>query len=229
MLGQLPRHLRRQLAEVSFMVSAKRPTYVSSEVFRTDAKCEDGRVVLAGWEVCDDPMKARWFRLVLSPQMAPYLFKDGKSQWASTSAELLASYVALFVFGLVDGTRSRKVIPFSIPAGTDNRANEFLTVKRSTTKWPLMIINMQLSHVLASSALTLNLQWRPREENTLADALTNEDDAAFDSTLRVNVKFDDIPMAIVNELWQTKLEFDHRKSSFIAGEVSRRKRQKTQW
>jgi len=174
-------------------------------------------------------MKARWFRVVLSPQMAPYLFKDGKSQWASTSAELLASYVALFAFGLVDGTRSRKVLPFSIPAGTDNRANEFLTVKRSTTKWPLMIINMQLSHVLACSALTLNLQWRPREENTLADALTNEDDSAFHSTLRVNVLFDDIPMAIVNELWQTKLEFDHRKSSFIAGEVSRRKRQKTQW
>ena len=235
-VGKLPQtviltmlYLRRQLAEVSFMVSAKRPTYVSSEVFRTDAKREDGRVVLAGCEVCDDPMKARWFRLALSPQMAPYLFKDGKSQWASTSAELLASYVAVFAFGLVDGTRSRKVIPFSIPAGTDNRANEFLTVKRSTTKWPLMIVNMQLSHVLASSALTLNLQWRPREENTLADALTNEDDAAFDSTLRVNVKFDDIPLAIVNELWQTKLEFDHRKSSFIAGEVSRRKRQKTQW
>ena len=235
-VGKLPQtviltmlYLRRQLAEVSFMVSAKRPIYLSSEVFRTDAKCEDGRVVLAGWEVSDDPMKARWFRVELSPQMAPYLFKDGKSQWASTSAELLASYVALFAFGLVDGTRSRKVIPFSIPAGTDNRANEFLTVKRSTTKWPLMIINLQLSHVLASSALTLNLQWRPREENTLADALTNADDSAFDSTLRVNVLFKDIPMVIVNELWQTKLEFDHRKSSFIAGEVSRRKRQKTQW
>ena len=64
-VGKLPQtviltmlYLRRQLAEVSFMVSAKRPTYVSSEVFRTDAKCEDGRVVLAGWEVCEAPMKA---------------------------------------------------------------------------------------------------------------------------------------------------------------------------
>ena len=117
-----------------------------------DAKCEDGRVVLAAWEVCDDALKAKWFRVVLSPHEAPYLFKEGKAQWASSSAELLASYVALFAFGLVSESRSRKVIPFLISAGTDNRANEFLSVKRSTTKWPLMLINMQLSHVLASSS-----------------------------------------------------------------------------
>ena len=124
---------------------------------------------------------------MLSPDEAPYLFKEGKAQWASTSAELLASFVALFAFGLISESRSRKVIPFSISAGTDNRANEFLSVKRSTTKLPLMLINMQLSHVLASSSLLLNLQWRAREENLLADALTNEDDSSFFPSLRINV------------------------------------------
>ena len=80
------------IANVSFMVSAKRPIYATQEIFSTDAKCEDGRVVLAGWEVCDDSLKAKWFRVVLSPHEAPYLFKEGKAQWAPTSAELLASY-----------------------------------------------------------------------------------------------------------------------------------------
>ena len=235
-VGKLPQtviltmlYLRRQLANVSFMVSAKRPIYTTGEIFRTDAKCEDGRVVVAGWEVCDDSLKAKWFRVALSPDEAPYLFKEGKAQWASTSAELLASFVALFAFGLISESPSRKVIPFSISAGTDNRANDFLSVKRSTTKWPLMLINMQLSHVLASSSLLLNLQWRPREENVLADALTNEDDSSFTPSLRVNVNFRDLPTSIIDELWKTKLEFDERKTSFISGEVSRRKRQKTQW
>ena len=209
------------------MVSAKRPIYATKEIFRTDAKCEDGRVVLSGWEVCDDSLKAKWFRVVLSPHEAPYLFKEGKAQWASTSAELLASYVALFAFGLISESRSRKVIPFSLSAGTDNRANQFLSVKRSTTKWPL-IINMQLSHALASSSLLLNLPWRPREENVLADALANEDDCSFSPSLRVDVKLQNIPTLTIDELWKTKLEFE-RKTSFISGEVSRRKRQKTQW
>ena len=73
-VGKLPQtviltmlYLRRQLASVSFMVSAKRPIYTTGEIFRTDAKCEDGRVVLAGWEVCDDSLKAKWFRVALSP------------------------------------------------------------------------------------------------------------------------------------------------------------------
>ena len=138
-VGKLPQtvvltmlYLRRQLANVSFMVSAKRPIHATQEIFRTDATCEDGRVVLAGWEVCDDSLKAKWFRVVLSPHEAPYLFKEGKAQWASTSAELLASYVALFAFGLISESRSRKVVPFSVSAGADNRANEFLSVKRST-------------------------------------------------------------------------------------------------
>ena len=184
--------------------------------------------MLTGWEVCADSLKAKWFRVVLSPLEAPYLFKDGKARWASTSAELLASYAALFAFGLISESRSRKVIPFSLSAGTDNRAIEFLSVKRSTTKWPLMLVNMQFSHALASPSLLLNLQWRPREEIVLAEALTNEDDRAFGPASRVNLKFADVYTLIIDELWKTKLEFE-RKTSFISGEVSRRKRQKMHW
>lgn len=42
----------------------------------------------------------------------------------------------------------RKVIPISLNPGTDNQSNEALSQKRATTKWPLMLINMQLSVLL---------------------------------------------------------------------------------
>ena len=81
----------------------------------------------------------------------------------------------------------------SIFAGTDNKGNEGLTSKRSTTKWPLMIINMQLSSVLSRSKIDLHLNWRPRDENKLADALTNGDYSGVSPGRRVNLRFEDIP------------------------------------
>jgi hypothetical protein len=63
-------------------------------------------------------------------------------------------------------------VTLALRAGTDNIANDALTSKRSTTKWPLMLINMQLSSSLAKARLSLDLRWRPREENVEADNLT---------------------------------------------------------
>ena len=77
------------------------------ELFRTDAKCERGQIVLGGWLLGADadPKKADWFSLDISPEQAPWLFKgeDFESSWASTSAELLASLVALKTFDLKEG------------------------------------------------------------------------------------------------------------------------------
>ena len=70
------------------------------EVFRTDAKCADGRVVLGGWKLgqSSDLREASWFALELGPEEVPWLFRGQSSSWASTSAELLASVVALQIF-----------------------------------------------------------------------------------------------------------------------------------
>ena len=95
-----------------------------------------------GWELAS----GRWFQVCLDEASAPYLFLPGKgAQWASTSAELLATLVALVAFGWTAEARSRKSLELHLVAGTDNRANEFLSRKRATTKFPLMLINMQLS------------------------------------------------------------------------------------
>ena len=68
----------------------------------------------------------------------PYLFATGKgAQWAPASAELLATLAALVVIGWTEAGRSRKELKLSLTVGTDNKVNEYLFQKRSTTKWPL--------------------------------------------------------------------------------------------
>ena len=180
----------------SFLLSVKRPVVFSKEAFRTDAKCEDGRVVLGGWECAGEPATARWFHVEIKPDEAPFL-REEKSQWASTSAELLASLAALHVFGWLQVDSSRKSLSWALTGGTGNLANQFLTAKRSTTRWPLMIINMQLSHCLSLASLSLKLNWRPREENTFADGITNGDFSPFDASHRVPLSFADIPQDII--------------------------------
>ena len=169
------------------------------------------------------------------PAEAPYLFDAaGKSQWASASAELLASFAALWAFGhLEPGPRVRK-IPVAVSGITDNRSNQSLAVKQSSTKWPLMIINMQVSHHLMRAALRLSLTWRPREENTLADDLTN---GRFDSFLadhRMHFLFKDMPLGLLDKLWATKGQFDRlrkelQKSDSASVLPAKRKHDKTSW
>ena len=164
-------YIANEFKRETFLISAYRPQHFRGERFRTDAKCTTEFVVLAGWEIGTK----RWFSIKLGPTEVPYLFKPGiGAQWASTSAELLASWLALHMFGWLAETRERKAIEVSLVGGTDNRANESLTSKRPTTRWPLMGINMQLSSALSRARLSLGLRWRPRDENTEADQLTNE-------------------------------------------------------
>ena len=87
--------------------------------------------------------------------------------------ELLATLVAMQLFGWFDTSGGRKALEVSLFGGTDNRANESLSEKRSTTKWPLMGINMQLSSMLSRSRLSLGLRWRPRDKNTRLGSLGN--------------------------------------------------------
>ena len=237
-VGRLPEtviltilYIASELRRKSFLVSAKVPGQFGSEVFRTDAKCTDVEVVIAGWECgSDDP---RWFAISIDETMAPFLFKPGKgAQWSSTSSELLATLAAMKAFDWAEESLSRKSVGLSIFAGTDNKGNEGLTSKRSTTKWPLMIINMQLSSVLSRAKIDLHLNWRPRDENKLADALTNGDYSGVSPGRRVNLSFEDIPLDVVNKLWLTKVAFDEARSSpHVTGTTatSSRKFDKSPW
>ncbi len=107
------------------------PSPLPGDSFRTDAKCETGRIVLGGWEVGNPPdcKKARWFACEILPCDAPWLFYKGLDvQKLSTTAELLASYAALHAFGFLspDSDERKEKSLAMVAAGTDNLANEML-------------------------------------------------------------------------------------------------------
>ena len=125
------RFLKDQLQDCTYMHTCKRPRTTAGEIFRTYAKCETGRVVLGAIHL----ETGAWFSLGVLPHQAPFLFKDnGDSQWASTTAELLAVLVAVHLFGCVDRNIPVDATPLKIAAGTDNLANEHLIRRGLTTK-----------------------------------------------------------------------------------------------
>ena len=217
-----------QLADCSFMYSCHRPIRLLEEQFRTDAKCAQGVVVLGGHHLAT----GRWFSLRLEPEQAPYLFKpDGESSWASAPAELLATTVALVLFNYGYGEgRERMTVPVYLAAGTDNQSNEALLQKGSSTKFPLALINMQLTRMLMRWGMRLELRWRPRAENDLADKLTNEDFSQVETKLRLECKWEDFDFSLLRELWEARHEFlDKDSLRKFAKHVGSAKFEKTQW
>eukprot|EP00435_Cladocopium_sp_Y103_P025859 s929_g6.t1 len=207
-VGRLPetviltlKYILSELRSESYIVSTTRPKVFRGDQFRTDAKCADGFLILAGWEL----ESRRWFSIRITPSDAPYLFKpSGQSQGASTAAELLASLFALKAFDWLRQDKHRKALQISLTEGTDNRASQSLTLKRVTAKWPLMAINMQLSSCLARA-------WIPREENVEADDLINEKFDAFEELKRVCISFSEFEMPVLQALVEAHAGFEAAK------------------
>lgn len=205
--------IRTQLQTRSFMVKALQPQQLPGERFRTDAKCAKGYVVLGGWSLEKglDTKAAKWFSVKLEPEEFPWLFNEqGDSQWASTAAELLSSYVAAFAFGYLESEQQWQVglnIKIVITGGTDNRANESIQLRNSTTKWPLLALHMQMSSSLLDAATRMRLKWRPREENVPADDLTNAIFDKFTEELRCEPDMNALPMGLFNRLVATREQF----------------------
>ena len=190
------RFLKEQLQKHGHWVNATAPWFSPKEAFRTDAKCESGRIVLAGWSTengVENLKLAKWFSLEIFPEQLPMLFKeDGASQWCSTAAELLASYAASFAFGHLEKEGKSKDLRMAIAGGTDNKSNQALQEKNMSTKWPLLAVHMQVSSQLLANGVRMKLRWRPREENVPADAITNGDHSLFDVENRVKFSLDDL-------------------------------------
>ena len=177
------------------------------ELFLTDAKCENTRVVLGGWDTSktSDTRKARWFSLELTPSDVPWLFRPEKgSSWSSTSAELLATWVALQVF--TQDVPQHGLFRSAV-AGTDNQANEGTTENRSSTKWPLCVVMMQLSSTMKKRNMLLKVKWRPREFNQDADDLTNAKFHNFDPTLQIRVQWESLCKPVIDLLAPFNDEF----------------------
>jgi len=193
------RYILKLLQEKHYLVSCRSPPVVFREAFRTDAKAEDDFFVLGGWETLSsfDTSSCRWFSIRINASDYPFLFNaQGTAQGMSTVAELLATWLGLHLFGWL-GTDSQS---FTVSAGTDNLANELVTRRQGTTKFPLTYVYMQLQYDLFRCGGHMNLNWRPRELNTAADDLTNNRFDAFDMSRRIVMPFADVPCKLLHEL-----------------------------
>ena len=182
----------------------RRTSYIPStkalgEMFRSDAKAEDQKVVVGGWELagseraCDAP----WFALELSSAEIPWCaYERGDPFKAISALELLATLLCLVVFGVPGRGAARGTV--SLMASGDNRSNGFTLDKFATTKYPLGLVLIELAHQLRVQEVELGITWRPREENIEADALTNLDCAAFDPGKRVAVAWEDLKFWVLD-------------------------------
>lgn len=205
------------------------------ELFRTDAKCEDGRVVLGGWSLSkgQNTRDSRWFSVELTPEQVPWLFKppNQSSSWASTAAELLAALVALKVFEIekaLDKDRCFHVLRCT--GGVDNKAIDALTSKKLSTKLPVMIVLIEYLNHCEEVGLRCQLDWRPRETNIPADDLTNGRFEKFDSSNRIQVQWSDLSLPMIGLLMNFVEGFKKRRildASPVTG--SDAKFQKTNW
>ena len=172
----------------------------AGELFRTDAKAEGDRIVIGGWEVlgAKPTHEARWFSLELTKDDIPWAYTRGDPFRSVASLELLATLVAVLVFGPAPGSLRKGLL--SITGSGDNQSNGFTLDKLCSTKYPLYLALMELAEQLHSAGLLLSVAWRPRDENEEADALTNGIFTAFTPALRVNVKWADLPFKVLPKL-----------------------------
>ena len=226
--------LRSELKKGSRLESVLQAWPDPRQAFRTDAKCETGRVVIAGWSLQKGTCTkdSDWFALEILPAQAPWLFKsDGTSQWASTSAELLASYAALQVFGHLNFEDRRDHLRLVVNAGTDNRSTPSIQQKGLSNKWPVQAVHMQMVSRLHSCHKICRLQWRPREENVEADDLTNFRFEKFTAANRLHLEFSELDFSLLDMLVMARDSFEAERNklaaSFTKGEKAS-KRQKTE-
>ena len=157
---------------------------------------------------------APWFSLEVRPDQAPWLFRgpEQESSWASTSAELLASLVALqiFIWDFREAGGSHSHI-LRFGSGTDNRAAEALGKKGLIAKIPLVLVLMEYLGLCEDLGARCHLSWRPRETNVEADDLTNERFSVFDLEKRVNVCWDDIQLPYMKLFSPALLSFSKKR------------------
>ena len=203
-------YLRDHFEVLSHTVQICQVKPYSQQAFRTDAKCEKGRIVLGGWSLKRglDTKTADWFALEIHPADCPWLFGgDGESKQHSTSAELLASYLALVIFGHLGEEKGQVTYRVILDAGTDNKSAPQAQKKGHSTKWPLFGVLMQMVSMLARHNKLLRLSWRPREQNQEADDLTNLKFDGFDIKLRQKICIAAVPLDVVHGMSKVRQDF----------------------
>jgi hypothetical protein len=177
----------------------------AGEVFRTDAKAEGDEVALGGWR-CEGgvkPGEAEWFAIKITRDNAPWVWeKEGETKRVIAALEMLATLVALYLWGPTKGQQKETIFDTQIrlSAATDNRGNGYMIDKMMTTAYPSCCVLIQLADYCQREGLALSLDWVPRDDNVEADALTNMDLAMFDPLKERKVELGDLDMGLMDKL-----------------------------
>ena len=168
------------------MTGCKHVELPTGEAFRTDAKAEGNDVAIGGWQtsITTDPMKAKWFAIVLNEENTPWLRARGEPFQVIASLELLATLFAVMAFW-PEGKAEGYEVRLTGTGLTDNRGNAYVVSRMLTTKFPLCAILMELAEQLERRGSWLKQAWCPREQNIEADALTNGDYHQFHPDNRI--------------------------------------------
>ena len=181
--------------------TAVRPRGISlGTVFRADAKAEGQEIVLGGWECCGGchPSAARWFRVHLTRQTAPWAFSRGEPFRVIAALELFATLVSLMVFA--DNLPEDAHSTISLTGHTDNSGNVFALNRLMTSKFPLVVVLTELSAQMRAKRLDLELLWIPRNQNEEADAITNGHTDIFLPSREIKVEVDNLPFLVLGKM-----------------------------
>lgn len=189
------------------LVDLRRRTQQRGELFRADAKAEGMTVVVGGWEVLpgsDRPSpNSRWYSVQLDPVSAPWAFSKGLPFRTIGALELFGSLLSLIFFA---PTADRK-FTLQVSGATDNLGNQGAKRKNLSTRYPLCLILMELSSQLVARGIELDLNWRRRDTNIEADALTNGEFGEFDPSLRIVIDLKSVKWIVMNWLADEALIF----------------------
>ena len=88
----------------------------------------------------------------------------------------------------------------SLTGYTDNQGNTFLLHRYTTSKFPLVVILIEMAEQLTAVGVGLALRWVPRLQNEEADALTSGRVNEFTAVLRFEEKVGERPFLARNDL-----------------------------
>ena len=179
----------------------------SQERFRSDAKAEGDLVTVGGYETFDSrgypiaKKKAKWFLIKLTRSNAPWAFCKGEPFRTIAALEMLGSLLGIMLL-LGEKGDEHYCCGGSLSVGgfTDNSGNRFILARLLTTKWPLLAFLSEMAAQLEEKKILFEMSWVPREQNTEADAITNEDIEWLDPGRRVAADMKTLPFLILPEM-----------------------------
>ncbi len=195
---------------------------------RVDARAEGSTIGIGGWlPIADESgrlskAKSPRFMLELNQASAPWAFLR-KGQPFRTIAALEAHGTLIGAKFLLGNTSPNARALLTLPSFTDNKGNSAALSRLATTKFPLCCIAMELSVLLESRGMQLNLEWTPRELNVEADRLSNGDSQGFDPALRVAIDPFNMQWAILDRLLADGAAYERQREITTINVNGRRK------